>query len=150
SLLPRREIEQPRRSRSESSTPSATPASSAATSLGTTITSCMPCSVGAARYGAGVAGVTVLYDEGCGFCTRLAARLSGVDGIATAPIGSATGSRLLRDLPAGDRYAAVHVVDPAGRRFSGGAALEPLFRLLPGGAPPAAFCRAAPGLCEWA
>jgi len=94
----------------------------------------MQLSVGTAGYGARVAGLTVLYDEGCGFCTGVAARLRRVDGVEAAAIGSPTGAVLLRDLDTDERYAEFHVVDDLGRRRSGGAALPALARLLPAGA----------------
>jgi len=93
-------------------------------------------------------GMTVLYDEDCVFCTRIAARLARRPGIAAEPIGSTAGARMLRDLTASERYAAVHVVDAHGRRSTGGAALPPLLEALPGGALPAALCRAFPRLTE--
>lgn len=96
-----------------------------------------------------MAEVTVLYDEGCGFCTRLATRLAESREIAAAPIGSPLGSLLLRDLSRAERYASVHVVDGIGRRRSAGAALPSLFRRLPGGRPVAAACDALPGLAEY-
>jgi predicted DCC family thiol-disulfide oxidoreductase YuxK len=93
----------------------------------------MRLSVGTAGYGASVAGLTVLYDEGCGFCTRLADWLGRSDGIEVAAIGSETGAVLLRDLSPDERYTELHVVDPLGRRRSGGAALPVLARRLRGG-----------------
>lgn len=90
-------------------------------------------------------GLTVLYDEGCGFCTRLALRVARSPHVEIAPIGSEAGAVLLRDLTHEERYAAMHVVDPLGRRFSGGAALVPLARAFPGGAPLAAVLAAFPG-----
>ena len=69
-----------------------------------------------------MAQLTVLYDEGCGFCTRVAQRLARSPLVDIAPIGSPLGSVLLRDLTLAERYAAVHVVDALGRRSSGGAA----------------------------
>jgi predicted DCC family thiol-disulfide oxidoreductase YuxK len=92
--------------------------------------------------------LTVLYDEGCGFCTRVARRLDGRGRIVSAPIGSPTGSSLLRDLPHPDRYASAHVVDANGRRWSGGAALPPLLRELPAGSLAAAACEAFPALTQ--
>lgn len=92
----------------------------------------------------------MLYDEDCRFCTRLAGWLAGAPEIAAAPIGSATGSLMLRDLSPAERYASVHVVDGLGRRRSAGAALPPLLRKLPGGRPIAAACDALPGLTEHA
>jgi predicted DCC family thiol-disulfide oxidoreductase YuxK len=95
-----------------------------------------------------MAELTLLYDEGCAFCTRLALRLARLPGIAVEPIGSATGSRLLRDLTPAERYAAVHVVDALGRRRTGGAALPPLLDKLPGGGLLAAVCRLFPAATE--
>jgi predicted DCC family thiol-disulfide oxidoreductase YuxK len=112
------------------------------------MTSCIPLSVGAAGYGDGVAGLTVLYDEGCGFCTRLAARIARRAGVDAAAIGSAAGAHHLRDLGRSERYAAVHVVDRLGRRWSGGAAVARLLRDLPGGGPAAAVLSAFPGAAE--
>jgi predicted DCC family thiol-disulfide oxidoreductase YuxK len=95
-----------------------------------------------------MAGLTVLYDEGCGVCTRLGARAARRPGIAAEPIGSAAGAVFLRDLAPEERYAAFHVVDPLGRRWSAGAALAPLLDELPGGAFFAGVCRALPVLTE--
>jgi predicted DCC family thiol-disulfide oxidoreductase YuxK len=110
----------------------------------------MPPSVGVGKYGARVAELTVLYDEGCDFCTRLAARLAGRPKITVAPIGSTTGSLMLRDLSPAERYASVHVVDAFGRRRSAGGALPQLLRRLPGGRLVAAVCEALPGPTEHA
>jgi predicted DCC family thiol-disulfide oxidoreductase YuxK len=95
-----------------------------------------------------MAELTVLYDEGCGFCTPIAALVGRSPTIEPVAIGSPRGSILLRDLTASERYASMHVVDDAGRRRSGGAALAPLLRELPGGSLPAAACDAFPGLAE--
>jgi len=91
-----------------------------------------------------VAGLTVLYDEECGFCTRVAAWLGRLEGITVAAIGSPTGARLLRDLPPEERYEELHVVDPVGRRLSGGAALPVLARRLRGGFAVARLLDASP------
>lgn len=95
-----------------------------------------------------MAQLTVLYDEGCGFCTRVARGLARSGRVELAPIGSPLGSVLLRDLTPAERYAAVHVVDARGRRSSGGAALAPLARAFPCGAPLAAALDAFPGATE--
>jgi predicted DCC family thiol-disulfide oxidoreductase YuxK len=106
----------------------------------------MQLSVGTAGYGARVGELTVLYDEGCGFCAGLAARLRRLDGIDAAAIGSATGASLLRDLAPAARYAEFHVVDRLGRRSSGGAALPLLARRLHGGRATARVLAAFPRL----
>jgi len=93
-----------------------------------------------------MAELTVLYDEGCGFCTRVALWVAHPPWVKIAPIGSPAGSWLLRDLTQQERYATMHVVDAAGRRRSGGAALAPLARAIPGGAPVAGALDAFPTL----
>lgn len=92
--------------------------------------------------------MTVLYDEGCGFCTDLAAWLARRPGLRVASIGSAEGVVLLRDLTPAQRYDAVHVVDADGRRRTGGAALPPVLRLLPYGGVPSGILAALPGATE--
>jgi len=94
--------------------------------------------------------VTVLYDEGCTICTRLAARLARHDGVHAVPIGSVDGDLELRDLTATGRYAAFHAVDSRGRRRTGGAAVPLVLRALPGGAVPAALAAAFPQCTELA
>src|SRR4051794_3425291 len=93
-----------------------------------------------------MAELTVLYDEGCGFCTRVALCVARPSRVEIAGIGSPVGSLLLRDLTQPERYASMHVVDGAGRRRSGGAALAPIARTFPGGTAIATFLDAFPGL----
>jgi predicted DCC family thiol-disulfide oxidoreductase YuxK len=93
-----------------------------------------------------MAEVTVLYDQGCGFCTRVALRVARPGRVDITPIGSPLGSLLLRDLDEAERYASMHVVDGVGRRRSAGAALAPLARALPGGRPLAGALDAFPGV----
>ena len=93
-----------------------------------------------------MAELTVLYDEGCGFCTRVALWVARPTRVEIAPIGSPAGELLLRDLTKPERYATMHVVDAAGRRRSGGAALATLARAIPGGAPVAGALDAFPAL----
>jgi predicted DCC family thiol-disulfide oxidoreductase YuxK len=95
-----------------------------------------------------MAALTVLYDEGCGFCTRVAHRLARAGRIEIAPIGSQLGSVLLRDLASAERYAEAHLVDALGRRSSGGAVLAPIARTLKGGSALAAVFDAFPGATE--
>ena len=95
-----------------------------------------------------MAELTVLYDEGCGFCTRVALRVARPGRIEIAPIGSPLGSVLLRDLDEAERYASMHVVDPVGRRWSGGAALAPLARAFPGGEALAVALEALPSVAD--
>ena len=51
-----------------------------------------------------MAELTVLYDEGCGFCTRVALWVARAPQVEIAPIGSPAGALLLRDLPEPERY----------------------------------------------
>ena len=85
----------------------------------------------------------MLYDEGCRFCTAVAAALAA-RGLAVAAIGSPAGDTWLRDLDHGDRYAAFHAIDGAGRRRSGGTAVPLVLEALPGGRLPAALARRTP------
>ena len=63
-----------------------------------------------------MAELTVLYDEGCGFCRRVALWVARPPRVEIAPIGSPAGELLLRDLTKPERYATMHVVDAIGRR----------------------------------
>ena len=78
---------------------------------------------------------TLLYDEGCAFCTWVARRFRSADGLRVAPIGSAVGDELLAGLTREERYASVHLVGADGRRRSGAEALPPLLRRVRGGRP---------------
>jgi predicted DCC family thiol-disulfide oxidoreductase YuxK len=93
--------------------------------------------------------LTVLYDEACGFCSWLAARLARRPEIVAAEIGSAAGERLLRDLPRERRYDSVHVVDAHGRRRSGAEALPTLLRSLPRFGWVASIFEAVPSPVAW-
>ena len=105
----------------------------------------MPPSVGVEGYGDGMAELTVLYDEGCGFCTRVALRVAAaasrrhradrIPARLLAPPRPHAGGALRRHATSSTRL---------GRRRSGGAALAPLARTLPGGAALAAACRRLP------
>ena len=77
--------------------------------------------------------LTVLYDEGCGFCTRIARRLDGRRWIVSGPdrlsdrVVAAAGPSAPGSIRVGPRRRRT------GRRWSGGAALPPLLRELPAG-----------------
>ena len=97
--------------------------------------------------------LVVLYDAGCGFCTRGAEwiRAHAPDGaVTTEPISSPAGDRLLRDLTEAERLASWHVVDERGRRRSGGRAVAPVLRRLPGWRWLAPVAAAFPGATELA
>lgn len=100
------------------------------------------------RYGVRMGALTVLYDDDCGICVRLAGRLATRPGISVVPIDSEVGAVLLRDLSPAERAASLHVVDERGRRRSGGAALPPLLRQIPHAAFLAAAAEGLPGLAE--
>ena len=93
--------------------------------------------------------LTLLYDEGCAFCTWVAGPFRSVDGGVVEPIGSERGDELLADLAHEERYASVHVVDAAGRRRSGAEALPPLLRRVRGGRPAAWLVERSPRAAAW-
>ena len=81
---------------------------------------------------------TLIYDADCGFCRWSLAKVLAWDrrrALRPVPIDSAEGDRLLAGMPARERTASWHLVDPEGNLRSAGAAFAPLFRLLPGGGP---------------
>jgi predicted DCC family thiol-disulfide oxidoreductase YuxK len=93
--------------------------------------------------------LTVLYDEGCPFCTWVAGLFRSTEGVRVEAIGSGRGDELLGGLNREERYASVHVVDANGHRRSGGEALPPLLRRLKGGRPLAWLLERFPGLAAW-
>lgn len=97
-----------------------------------------------------MAELTVLYDEGCALCTRLAARIAQLDSISVTPIGGSRGATLLRDLTPSERYASLHVVEAGRRRRSGAEALPLLLRPIRGGGLPARLVERFPGIAATA
>jgi predicted DCC family thiol-disulfide oxidoreductase YuxK len=93
--------------------------------------------------------LTLLYDEGCAFCTWVAGLFRSTKGVLVAPIGSERGSGLLAGLTHEERYASVHVVEAGGRLRSGGDALPPLLRRVRGGRPAAWALERLPGVSAW-
>ena len=93
--------------------------------------------------------LTLLYDEGCAFCTWVAGPFRSLDGVRVEPIGSERGDELLAGLTREERYASVHVVDAAGRRRSGAEALPPLLRRARGGRPAAWLVERFPRTAAW-
>jgi predicted DCC family thiol-disulfide oxidoreductase YuxK len=92
--------------------------------------------------------LTVLYDEDCGFCTAVAARLARRDGIVAASIGGAAGNAALHEMSRDERYGSFHVVDSAGRVSSAGEAVAILLAAFPAGRATSRLARAFPRVTE--
>jgi predicted DCC family thiol-disulfide oxidoreductase YuxK len=94
-------------------------------------------------------GVTVLYDEDCGFCRWSLDKILAWDRhgrVRSAPIQGAEGERLLEGkVPPELRLESWHLVEPSGEVRSGGAAAPSLAARLPGGKPLAWLFRTFPG-----
>jgi predicted DCC family thiol-disulfide oxidoreductase YuxK len=94
---------------------------------------------------------TLIYDADCGFCRWSLGKVLAWDrrrALQPVPIDSAEGERLLAGMPATERKASWHLVDPGGQLRSAGAAFPPLFRLLPGGGPLASLAERLPRATE--
>ena len=98
----------------------------------------------------------VLYDRDCGFCRwALAVILRWDRRRALRPLAlqDREVDELLAGIPAEERMASWHLVDPNGEVRSAGTAAAPLLRLLPGGRPIAAlverFPRASDRAYRW-
>jgi predicted DCC family thiol-disulfide oxidoreductase YuxK len=95
--------------------------------------------------------VTVLFDDDCGFCRWSIDRIRRLDRrgrLALAPIQSADGAWLLRELPPDRRLATMHAVTPDGRVWSGGEAVRVTMAQLPGGILPSRLAAAFPELTD--
>lgn len=91
----------------------------------------------------------VLYDEDCGFCRWSADLLRTWDRrgrLSFGRIGEAGAT--LAPVPAAERRASAHAVEPDGRVWSGGTAMTRIAAELPGGGPIAWIGRRWPGLAE--
>jgi predicted DCC family thiol-disulfide oxidoreductase YuxK len=83
-------------------------------------------------------GAIVLYDRDCGFCRWTLAQLLNWDRekrLRPVAIQSDEGQRLLAGVPAEDRLASWHLVEPGGEVKSAEAGFPGLFGRLPAGAP---------------
>jgi len=90
---------------------------------------------------------SVLYDRDCGFCRwALSVILRWDRRRALRPVAlqDPKADLLLEAMPAEERMASWHFVDPTGEVRSAGAAVAPLFRVLPGGRPLAALAEHFP------
>jgi predicted DCC family thiol-disulfide oxidoreductase YuxK len=95
--------------------------------------------------------VTLLYDEGCGFCRWSADKIKGWDSrraLAFASIQGETGTDLLHAVPPERRLDTMHAVTPDGRVWSGGEAVRVIVARLPGGTVLASIARAFPEATE--
>jgi predicted DCC family thiol-disulfide oxidoreductase YuxK len=91
--------------------------------------------------------VTVLYDDGCGFCRWSASRIAVWDRtrrLHFVPIRSVEGDSRLGDMERARRDGSWHLITRGGRVASGGAAVSLLLRELPGGSPLARLADALP------
>jgi predicted DCC family thiol-disulfide oxidoreductase YuxK len=78
----------------------------------------------------------LLYDADCGFCRWVIGQILRWDRrgrLVPVQIQSATGERLLADVPEDERLESWHLVGEDGRLRSAGAAFAPLLRVLPAG-----------------
>jgi predicted DCC family thiol-disulfide oxidoreductase YuxK len=94
---------------------------------------------------------TILYDSDCGFCRWCLAKVLAWDRRRTlrpVALSSPEADGVLEGMPAAERMASWHLLDPESRLHSAGAAFPPLFRLLPGGAPLASAAARAPRLTD--
>ena len=93
----------------------------------------------------------VVYDDACGFCRWVTARILRWDrrgALEAVALSDPRIPTLLADVPVGLRPESWHLVAPGGGARSAGAAAGPLLRLLPGGRPLAWIVEAMPGVTE--
>lgn len=93
----------------------------------------------------------LLYDDDCGICRWMLARVLGWDRhrrVRPVALQSSEADALLGGMDEQTKMASWHLVTGAGEVRSAGAAFAPLFALLPGGAPLARATDAAQPLVE--
>ena len=96
---------------------------------------------------------TLLYDDDCGFCRWIAAKILRWDrrgSIRAVPIQGSEAEALLAGMGPARRLASWHLATIDGMVRSGAAAVAPLARMLPGGRPIAYVAELFPGLTELA
>lgn len=96
---------------------------------------------------------TLLYDDDCGFCRWIAAKILRWDrrgSIRAVPIQGPEAEALLAGMDPARRMASWHLATIDGMVRSGAAAVAPLARMLPGGRPMAYVAELFPGLTELA
>ena len=96
---------------------------------------------------------TLLYDEDCGFCRWIAARILRWDrrgSIRALPIQGPEAEALLAGMDPARRMASWHLATTDEAVRSGAGAVAPLARMLPGGRPIAYVAELFPGFTELA
>ena len=96
---------------------------------------------------------TLLYDDDCGFCRWIAAKILRWDrrgSIRAVPIQGPKAEALLAGMDLARRMASWHLATVDGLVRSGAAAVAPLARMLPGGRPMAYVAELFPGLTDLA
>jgi predicted DCC family thiol-disulfide oxidoreductase YuxK len=96
---------------------------------------------------------TLLYDDDCGFCRWIAAKILRWDrrgSMRALPIQGPEAEALLAGMDPARRMASWHLATTGGAVRSGAAAVAPLARMLPGGRPIAYIAELFPGLTRHA
>jgi predicted DCC family thiol-disulfide oxidoreductase YuxK len=91
----------------------------------------------------------LLYDDDCGFCRWIAAKILRWDrrrSIRALPLQGPEAEALLASMDPARRMASWHLATTDGTVRSGAAAVAPLARMLPGGRPMAYVAELFPGL----
>jgi predicted DCC family thiol-disulfide oxidoreductase YuxK len=95
----------------------------------------------------------LLYDDDCGFCRWIAAKILRWDrrgSIRALPLQGPEAEALLRGMDPARKMASWHLATTDGTVRSGAAAVAPLARMLPGGPPIAYAAELSPGLTRLA
>jgi predicted DCC family thiol-disulfide oxidoreductase YuxK len=95
----------------------------------------------------------LLYDDDCGFCRWIAARIlrwNRRGSIRALPLQGPEAEALLAGMDPAQRMASWHLATTDGAVRSGAAAVAPLARMLPGGRPIAYAAELSPGLTRLA
>jgi predicted DCC family thiol-disulfide oxidoreductase YuxK len=96
---------------------------------------------------------TLLYDDDCGFCRWVAAKMLKWDrrgSLRATPLQGREAEALLPGMDPARKMASWHLVSTDGAVRSGAAAVAPLARMLPGGRPIAYVAELFPGLTRLA
>jgi predicted DCC family thiol-disulfide oxidoreductase YuxK len=96
---------------------------------------------------------TLLYDDDCGFCRWVAAKMLRWDrgrSLRASPLQGREAEALVAGMDQARKMASWHLVSTDGAVRSGAAAVAPLARMLPGGRPIAYVAELFPGLTRLA